>query len=156
MSRIWSRLSAMLRNRTFIGADKAGNQYYVRTEQIDGIMKEKRWVEFKGEVDSTSIPDAKGLQSADHICRHLQEKRWTKGLQSARRRGFVFFTSTKTTLLYSNQNQTSQHNQTSLSTSLSVLEPTISTAVHGGSDAGNTVTVNADGSTAAIRRSLHL
>ncbi|KAL8195561.1 hypothetical protein R6Q57_025964 [Mikania cordata] len=56
MSRIWSRLSAMFRNRTFIGADKAGNQYYVRTEQIDGIMKEKRWVEFKGEVDSTSIP----------------------------------------------------------------------------------------------------
>ncbi|MFS8025324.1 hypothetical protein Hanom_Chr16g01473611 [Helianthus anomalus] len=40
--------------------------------------------------------DPKGLQSADHICRHLQEKRWTKGLQSARRRGFVFFTSTKT------------------------------------------------------------
>ncbi|KAI3755874.1 hypothetical protein L1987_55683 [Smallanthus sonchifolius] len=56
MSKIWSRLSAMFRNRTFIGADKAGNQYYVRTEQIDGIMKEKRWVEFKGEVDSTSIP----------------------------------------------------------------------------------------------------
>ncbi|KAJ0537255.1 hypothetical protein HanIR_Chr09g0450601 [Helianthus annuus] len=33
----------------------------------------------------------KGLQSADHICRHLQEKRWTKCLQSARRREFVFF-----------------------------------------------------------------
>ncbi|MFS7895494.1 hypothetical protein Hanom_Chr00s002928g01707071 [Helianthus anomalus] len=30
----------------------------------------------------------KGLQSADHICKHLQEKRWTKCLQSARRRGF--------------------------------------------------------------------
>lgn len=56
MSRIWSRLSAYIRNRTFIGADKAGNQYYVRTEQIDGIMKEKRWVEFKGEDDPTSIP----------------------------------------------------------------------------------------------------
>ncbi|KAK9074218.1 hypothetical protein SSX86_006815 [Deinandra increscens subsp. villosa] len=56
MSKIWSRLSAVFRNRTFIGADKAGNQYYIRTEQIDGIMKEKRWVEFKGEVDSTSIP----------------------------------------------------------------------------------------------------
>ncbi|XP_076897080.1 uncharacterized protein LOC143550290 isoform X1 [Bidens hawaiensis] len=56
MSKIWSRLSGLFRNRTYIGADKAGNQYYVRTEQIDGIMKEKRWVEFKGEVDSTSIP----------------------------------------------------------------------------------------------------
>ncbi|KAJ0827962.1 hypothetical protein HanRHA438_Chr17g0831811 [Helianthus annuus] len=39
----------------------------------------------------------KGLQSADHICRHLQEKRWTKCLQSARRRGFVFFFFYKTT-----------------------------------------------------------
>ncbi|XP_023764265.1 uncharacterized protein LOC111912756 isoform X2 [Lactuca sativa] len=58
MSRIWSKLTAMVRNRTFIGADKAGNQYYVRTEQIDGIMKEKRWVEFKakGDDDPTSIP----------------------------------------------------------------------------------------------------
>ncbi|KAM0034969.1 putative RNA recognition motif domain, nucleotide-binding alpha-beta plait domain superfamily [Helianthus debilis subsp. tardiflorus] len=37
----------------------------------------------------------KGLQSADHICSHLQEKRWTKCLQSARRRWFVFFSSTK-------------------------------------------------------------
>ncbi|MFS7960763.1 hypothetical protein Hanom_Chr08g00706851 [Helianthus anomalus] len=32
----------------------------------------------------------KCLQSADHICRHLQEKRWTKCLQSARGRWFVF------------------------------------------------------------------
>ena len=29
----------MVRNQTFIGADKAENQYYVRTEQIDGISK---------------------------------------------------------------------------------------------------------------------
>ncbi|MFS7951904.1 hypothetical protein Hanom_Chr07g00600701 [Helianthus anomalus] len=46
----------------------------------------------------------KRLQSADHICRHLQEKSWTKCLQSARRRGFVFF-STKT-LLFSSHTQT--------------------------------------------------
>nr|GEY73960.1 NADH:ubiquinone oxidoreductase, 17.2kDa subunit [Tanacetum cinerariifolium] len=31
----------MMRNRTFIGADKTGNQYYVRTEQIDGIRNKK-------------------------------------------------------------------------------------------------------------------
>ncbi|KAL4574478.1 hypothetical protein LXL04_021310 [Taraxacum kok-saghyz] len=32
----------------------------------------------------------KHLQSADHICKPLQQKRWTKRLQSARRRLFVF------------------------------------------------------------------
>ncbi|MFS8010879.1 hypothetical protein Hanom_Chr14g01302161 [Helianthus anomalus] len=36
------------------------------------------------------FPDAKSLQSENHICTYLQEKRWTKGLQSVRRRGFVF------------------------------------------------------------------
>ncbi|KAJ0848514.1 hypothetical protein HanPSC8_Chr13g0558391 [Helianthus annuus] len=32
----------------------------------------------------------KTSSAAGHICRHLQEKRWTKCLQSVRRRGFVF------------------------------------------------------------------
>ncbi|RAL39009.1 hypothetical protein DM860_011495 [Cuscuta australis] len=32
----------------------------------------------------------KGLQFADHYYRHLQEKWWTEGLRSARRRLFVF------------------------------------------------------------------
>lgn len=36
--------------------DKAGNRYFTRKEEIDGIMKEKRWVAFKGEDDPTSIP----------------------------------------------------------------------------------------------------
>ncbi|KAM0067898.1 putative leucine-rich repeat domain superfamily [Helianthus debilis subsp. tardiflorus] len=34
--------------------------------------------------------EVKRLQSVDHICRHLQLKRWIKSLQSARRRLFVF------------------------------------------------------------------
>ncbi|KAK3025547.1 hypothetical protein RJ639_041025 [Escallonia herrerae] len=48
----WSLFSA----RTFAGADKAGNRYFSRKEEIDGILKEKRWVIFKGEDDPTSIP----------------------------------------------------------------------------------------------------
>ncbi|KAL4572237.1 hypothetical protein LXL04_019007 [Taraxacum kok-saghyz] len=33
-------------------------------------------------------PESKRLQSADHICKALQKKRWSKRLQSARRRLF--------------------------------------------------------------------
>lgn len=39
-----------------MGVDKAGNRYFTRNEEIDGIMKEKRWVIFKGEEDPTSVP----------------------------------------------------------------------------------------------------
>ncbi|XP_073036466.1 uncharacterized protein [Primulina eburnea] len=56
MSRLWSRFTALFSSRTFSGMDKSGNRYYARNEEIDGFMKEKRWVEFKGEHDPTSIP----------------------------------------------------------------------------------------------------
>ncbi|MFS7906887.1 hypothetical protein Hanom_Chr01g00064471 [Helianthus anomalus] len=55
----------------------------------------------------------KGLQSADHICRYLQEKRWTKCLQSVRRRGFVFFCTKNFSALLT-------HKHTDLSSSLSL------------------------------------
>ncbi|KAE8654231.1 ATP synthase gamma chain 1 [Hibiscus syriacus] len=56
MSKLFYRIAGFFRNRTFIGVDKAGNRYFTRKEEIDGILKEKRWVEFKGEQDPTSIP----------------------------------------------------------------------------------------------------
>ncbi|XP_019194719.1 PREDICTED: mimitin, mitochondrial isoform X1 [Ipomoea nil] len=56
MSRIWARLAGMLSNRRMVGVDKAGNRYFTRTEEIDGIMKQKRWVVFKGEHEPTSVP----------------------------------------------------------------------------------------------------
>ncbi|KAK6269640.1 hypothetical protein POUND7_006745 [Theobroma cacao] len=56
MSKLFARIAGCLSNRTFIGVDKAGNRYFTRKEGIDGILKEKRWVEFKGEQDPTTIP----------------------------------------------------------------------------------------------------
>ncbi|TYI96654.1 hypothetical protein E1A91_D01G088300v1 [Gossypium mustelinum] len=53
MSKLLSRIAGFFSNRTFIGVDKAGNRYFTRKEEID--VKEKRWVEFKGEQDPTSI-----------------------------------------------------------------------------------------------------
>lgn len=43
-----SRLLGMFRSRAQVGADKFGNRYFTRVEEVDGVMKEKRWVEFKG------------------------------------------------------------------------------------------------------------
>ncbi|KAL8509948.1 hypothetical protein ACS0TY_016968 [Phlomoides rotata] len=56
MSKLWARFSGLFSFRTSVGMDKVGNRYFTRTEEIDGIMKEKRWVLFKGEQDPTSIP----------------------------------------------------------------------------------------------------
>ncbi|XWS51853.1 hypothetical protein CRYUN_Cryun11dG0018100 [Craigia yunnanensis] len=56
MSKLFARIAGFFSNRTFIGVDKVGNRYFTRKEEIDGILKEKRWVEFKGEQDPTSIP----------------------------------------------------------------------------------------------------
>ncbi|KAJ6731579.1 putative proteinDH-UBIQUINONE OXIDOREDUCTASE SUBUNIT B17.2, partial [Salix purpurea] len=44
-----ARLAGYLNNRI-------GNRHFTRTEEIDGIMKEKRWVVFNGEEDPTSLP----------------------------------------------------------------------------------------------------
>ncbi|KAB5514389.1 hypothetical protein DKX38_028295 [Salix brachista] len=46
----------VLEQPNFGGVDKVGNRHFTRTEEIDGIMKEKRWVVFKGEEDPTSLP----------------------------------------------------------------------------------------------------
>ncbi|XP_065862387.1 uncharacterized protein [Euphorbia lathyris] len=56
MSKLLSRIAGFFSSRTLVGRDKAGNRYFARTEEIDGIMKEKRWVTFKGEEDPTSVP----------------------------------------------------------------------------------------------------
>uniref|UniRef100_A0A0E0QTB5 NADH dehydrogenase [ubiquinone] 1 alpha subcomplex subunit 12 n=1 Tax=Oryza rufipogon TaxID=4529 RepID=A0A0E0QTB5_ORYRU len=43
--------------RAQVGADKFGNRYFTRVEEVDGVMKEKRWVEFKGsDQDPTTVP----------------------------------------------------------------------------------------------------
>ncbi|CAL9107832.1 unnamed protein product [Musa textilis] len=56
MSKLFSKFLGLFRSRTLAGVDKVGNRYFTRVEEIDGIMKEKRWVIFKGEEDPTSIP----------------------------------------------------------------------------------------------------
>ncbi|PPD81600.1 hypothetical protein GOBAR_DD21457 [Gossypium barbadense] len=37
MSKLLSRIAGFFSNRTFIGVDKAGNRYFTRKEEIDGI-----------------------------------------------------------------------------------------------------------------------
>ncbi|KAL3503516.1 hypothetical protein ACH5RR_037965 [Cinchona calisaya] len=57
MRRVWAKIAGLFSNRTIVGMDKAGNRYFTRTEEIDGVMKEKRWVVFKGkEQEPTSVP----------------------------------------------------------------------------------------------------
>ncbi|GJM98368.1 hypothetical protein PR202_ga15375 [Eleusine coracana subsp. coracana] len=55
--RLLSRVLGMFQSRTQVGVDKAGNRYFTRVEEVDGGMKEKRWVEFKGaDQDPTTVP----------------------------------------------------------------------------------------------------
>ncbi|XP_022942431.1 uncharacterized protein LOC111447475 isoform X1 [Cucurbita moschata] len=56
MSKLLKKIAGFFTDRTLMGVDKAGNRYFFVKEEIDGIMKEKRWVVFKGEDDPTSIP----------------------------------------------------------------------------------------------------
>ncbi|KAF5478914.1 hypothetical protein F2P56_005436 [Juglans regia] len=56
MLKLFARIAGYFSNRNLVGVDKAGNRYFTRKEEIDGIMKEKRWVVFWGEEDSTCIP----------------------------------------------------------------------------------------------------
>ncbi|KAL2322664.1 hypothetical protein Fmac_027043 [Flemingia macrophylla] len=56
MRRLLGKITGFLSNRTMVGVDKTGNKYFTRKEEVDGVMKEKRWVIFKGEEDPTSIP----------------------------------------------------------------------------------------------------
>lgn len=41
MSRLLSRIAGFFSSRTIVGADKAGNRYFFRKEEVDGISK---WV----------------------------------------------------------------------------------------------------------------
>lgn len=41
MSKLFSKISAFFRNKDFMGVDKAGNRYFARKEEIDGVSK---WV----------------------------------------------------------------------------------------------------------------
>ncbi|XP_058094398.1 uncharacterized protein LOC131240285 [Magnolia sinica] len=54
--KLFSRLVGLFSSRTFIGTDRHGNRYFTRNEEVDGILKEKRWVIFKGEEDPTALP----------------------------------------------------------------------------------------------------
>ncbi|XP_040987505.1 uncharacterized protein LOC121235249 isoform X1 [Juglans microcarpa x Juglans regia] len=56
MLKLFARIAGYFSNRNLVGVDKAGNRYFTRKDEIDGIMKEKRWVVFRGEEDSTCIP----------------------------------------------------------------------------------------------------
>jgi NADH dehydrogenase [ubiquinone] 1 alpha subcomplex assembly factor 2 len=56
MSRLWARFAGLFSSKSFIGVDKTGNKYFSRMEEIDGFVKEKRWVKFRREEDPTSIP----------------------------------------------------------------------------------------------------
>ncbi|KAK9673886.1 hypothetical protein RND81_12G196200 [Saponaria officinalis] len=56
MSRLIAKIAKIFSNRTMVGMDKAGNRYFARNEVIDGVMKEKRWIIFKGEEEPTSVP----------------------------------------------------------------------------------------------------
>ncbi|KAJ0984473.1 hypothetical protein J5N97_002829 [Dioscorea zingiberensis] len=56
MSKLLSKFLGVFRSRNLVGVDRAGNRYFTRTEEVDGLVKEKRWVIFKGEEDPTSIP----------------------------------------------------------------------------------------------------
>ncbi|KAL6543161.1 hypothetical protein OROHE_010681 [Orobanche hederae] len=86
MSRLWARVAGLFSSKTFVGLDKTGNRYFARTEQIDGVMKEKRWVVFKGEDDPTSIPveRASPCASGDGIPNRLVE--WICWLNGQRKK----------------------------------------------------------------------
>uniref|UniRef100_A0A1D1Y326 NADH dehydrogenase [ubiquinone] 1 alpha subcomplex subunit 12 n=1 Tax=Anthurium amnicola TaxID=1678845 RepID=A0A1D1Y326_9ARAE len=56
MSRLLSKVTSFFSSRTLVGVDKAGNRYFTRKEDVDGVGKEIRWVIFRGEEDPTSLP----------------------------------------------------------------------------------------------------
>ncbi|PRQ31869.1 putative NADH dehydrogenase [ubiquinone] 1 alpha subcomplex subunit 12 [Rosa chinensis] len=56
MSKWLGRIAGLFRSRSMVGKDKAGNRFFTRKDEVDGVLKEKRWVVFKGEEDPTSVP----------------------------------------------------------------------------------------------------
>lgn len=39
MSKILAKVASYFRSRTRVGVDKAGNQYFVRPEEVDGVSE---------------------------------------------------------------------------------------------------------------------
>ncbi|XP_021288769.1 uncharacterized protein LOC110419957 isoform X2 [Herrania umbratica] len=55
MSKLFARIAGYFSNRTFIGVDKAGNRYFTRKEEIDGIRKRKDgWNSKESEIQPQS------------------------------------------------------------------------------------------------------
>ncbi|URE23561.1 NADH ubiquinone oxidoreductase subunit NDUFA12 [Musa troglodytarum] len=79
MSKLFSKFLGLFSSRTLVGVDKVGNRYFTRVEEIDGIMKEKRWVIFKGEEDPTSIPVLKKKEEEERKSGVRQSKSIGKG-----------------------------------------------------------------------------
>eukprot|EP00898_Chlorokybus_atmophyticus_P003781 jgi/Chlat1/4403/Chrsp29S04533 len=44
------------KEQRLVGSDKHGNQYYQGPHVVDGNAVEKRWVEFKGDYEPSSLP----------------------------------------------------------------------------------------------------
>ncbi|KAL3701852.1 hypothetical protein R1sor_019874 [Riccia sorocarpa] len=44
------------KDRVKVGSDKYGNSYYQKQDIKEGTVMERRWVEYKGEPDSTALP----------------------------------------------------------------------------------------------------
>nr|GMD80002.1 mimitin, mitochondrial isoform X1 [Ipomoea batatas] len=84
MSRIWARLAGMLSNRRMVGVDKAGNRYFTRTEEIDGIIEWICWL--NGQRKNAPTPEVY------KIWRELvlDDKRNKRTLVSPERSAFVF------------------------------------------------------------------
>ncbi|KAL6601809.1 hypothetical protein ACP70R_045029 [Stipagrostis hirtigluma subsp. patula] len=81
--RLVSRLLGMFQSRTQVGVDKAGNRYFTRVEEVDGAMKEKRWVEFKAaDQDSTTIPACMGNGPMDLDSEFVYLGLWSEWTES--------------------------------------------------------------------------
>ncbi|XP_057826975.1 uncharacterized protein LOC131038536 isoform X2 [Cryptomeria japonica] len=56
IAKVMAKLKGLFRSGNMVGIDKSGNRYFVRTEDVDGALKEKRWVEFENDSDPTTLP----------------------------------------------------------------------------------------------------
>ncbi|KAG6525684.1 hypothetical protein ZIOFF_015650 [Zingiber officinale] len=84
MSKLFSKFLGFFSSRKLVGVDKAGNRYFTRAEEIDGIVKEKRWVIFKDEAEPTSIPGKDGSPDLKSFIQQFPEASFAQrsGLQS--------------------------------------------------------------------------
>eukprot|EP00249_Psilotum_nudum_P010369 c22497_g1_i2 orf=501-875(-) len=56
MANIVRKLWRFLQSKELMGVDKFGNCYFRQSKKMDGALTEKRWVEFKGDPDPTTVP----------------------------------------------------------------------------------------------------